>query len=144
MSLMKYSPFFGMRDLDSAFDEIFNLSPMQKFAVKPDVDIIDAENNLRVEIECAGMSPDDIDVTIEGRMLVISGEKKTSRNDEQDKYLRAERLYGKFVRSFTVPENLDLSQASAKAENGVVVVTIPREEKEVSQKLKIEIEQTKE
>ncbi|KAH9310576.1 hypothetical protein KI387_025611 [Taxus chinensis] len=74
-----------------------------------------------------GLRKEDIEIQVEdGRVLQISGERSKEEVEKKDKYHRVERQYGSFVRRFRLPENAKLDQVSAKMENGVLTVTVPK------------------
>lgn len=90
-----------------------------------------------------GLKKDEIKVEVdEGRVLQISGERKNNvdRDDKNNKWHRIERFDGKFQRKFRLPENAKVDQVKANMENGVLVVTIPKEEVKKPETKVIQIE----
>ncbi|KAL9388819.1 hypothetical protein Peur_017424 [Populus x canadensis] len=76
-----------------------------------------------------GLKKEEVKVELEeGRVLQISGERSKEREEKNDKWHRVERSSGKFLRRFRLPENAKLDQVKAKMENGVLTVTVPKEE----------------
>ncbi|KAJ7954160.1 Class I heat shock protein [Quillaja saponaria] len=76
-----------------------------------------------------GLKKEEVKVEIEDdRVLQISGERKIEKEDKNDKWHRVERSSGKFLRSFRLPENAKIEQVKASMENGVLTVTVPKEE----------------
>ena len=139
MSLIKYSPFFKMKEFDQAFADMFSNELRGTNLAAPKIDMLETGDEVKVEVECAGMNPEDLDITVENRTLTISGEKRGSSEQSHGKFIRTERSYGKFIRTVAIPENLDCDAATAKAENGVITISIPKVEKETVKKLKIEV-----
>lgn len=88
-----------------------------------------------------GLKKEDVKVEVdEGRVLQISGERPSADKDgENDKWHRVERCRGKFLRRFRLPENAKIDQVKASMENGVLVVTVPKEEVKKPGKKVIEI-----
>jgi HSP20 family protein len=79
--------------------------------------------------ELAGLSREDIDVTVENGTIVIKGEKKFDPAVKEEHYRRVERSYGTFHRSFTLPNTVDAAKVSAEFKNGVLTIVLPfREE----------------
>uniref|UniRef100_A0A2N9ECN8 SHSP domain-containing protein n=1 Tax=Fagus sylvatica TaxID=28930 RepID=A0A2N9ECN8_FAGSY len=87
-----------------------------------------------------GLKKEEVKVEVEeGRILQISGEKSKEQEDKNDKWHRIERSTGKFLRRFRLPENAKLDQVKASMENGVLTVTVPKEEEKKSEAKNIEI-----
>lgn len=76
-----------------------------------------------------GLKKEEVKVEVEdGRVLQISGERSREQEEKNDKYHRVERSCGKFMRRFRLPENAKIEQVRASMENGVLTVTVPKEE----------------
>ncbi|ONK63301.1 uncharacterized protein A4U43_C07F13560 [Asparagus officinalis] len=76
-----------------------------------------------------GMKKEEVKVEVEeGRVLQISGERSKEHEEKNDKWHRVERSSGKFLRRFRLPENAKMDQVKAAMENGVLTVTVPKEE----------------
>ncbi|KAG9444225.1 hypothetical protein H6P81_015565 [Aristolochia fimbriata] len=81
------------------------------------------------QVDLPGLNKEDVKVELEHhRVLQISGERKEESQDKNDKWHRIERIQGKFIRRFRLPENAKTEDVKAKMENGVLTVTIPKEE----------------
>lgn len=106
----------------------------------PRVDIIEEEKQLNVFVELPGLSKGDFKVSVnEDRMLEIKGEKKRVSDDEKLSYVRTERTFGNFSRSFYMPEGLDVDNISAKYNNGVLELVIPKIEPPKPKEITIEL-----
>ncbi|XP_031265099.1 class I heat shock protein-like [Pistacia vera] len=91
-----------------------------------------------------GLKKEEVKVEVdEGRVLQISGERNVEKDDKNDKWHRVERCRGKFLRRFRLPENAKTDEVKASMENGVLVVTIPKQEVKKPEKKVIEIEEIK-
>lgn len=90
----------------------------------PSTDIFARQGDLIIRCELAGVMEEDIDVSVSGGILMISGERKNDTRDEDVGYYVRERSYGNFRRSMTLPEGVDEDQISATYENGMLEVTI--------------------
>lgn len=76
-----------------------------------------------------GLKKEEVKVEAEeGRILQISGERSKEKEEKNDKFHRVERSSGKFMRRFRLPENAKMDQIKASMENGVLTVTVPKEE----------------
>jgi HSP20 family protein len=83
---------------------------------------------LVIKAELPGLSKDDIDVRIDDGKLTLSGERRSENEVAEDKYYRRERTYGKFVRSFELPADIDSDQVAAEFKDGVLKIEIPKPE----------------
>lgn len=124
---------------DSIFDKVVNQAfPNfgQEFGVNffgnssyPRVNVADTKNDVRIEAEIAGLSRDDVSVEYEDGLLIISGEKKTEIEDPDVKYVYKELKRSSFKRSFKVDDaTLEVDKITAKFDNGILNVTIPKKE----------------
>lgn len=136
----KLNPFEAFeRDVKRIFDDFFALEPVDLFdsAWLPTVDVEEDEKAIHVRAEVPGIDEKDLNVTLEDNVLTISGEKKEERKEENKRYVLAERRFGSFKRSITLPDEVKADSAKAAFKNGVL--TIDFEKKEVSQPKRITI-----
>jgi HSP20 family protein len=85
------------------------------------------ENAIDIDIELAGLNPDDVNVNVENGMLTVSGEKGTeSTQGKEGQFHSVERRYGSFVRSFQLPQGVDESKITANFNHGLLTVEIPK------------------
>lgn len=109
--------------------------------VVPQLDVHESDKAITVSAELPGLSDEDIDLAIEEGVLTLKGVKKSERTEGDEDYPRLiERNYGSFQRSLRLPDTADESNASAKFENGVLRVTIPKKPESTNQKRRIAIE----
>lgn len=95
---------------------------------QPAVDISETEKEFKITAECPGMKPEEIQVTVEGITLTLTGEKKeeSETKDEKAGTYQCERRYGKFARQFTLPERVDAKKIAAAVKDGVLEITLPK------------------
>jgi HSP20 family protein len=105
----------------------------------PAVDMIDEEKAYRVTAELPGLSEKDIEITVDGNLLTIKGEKKEEREQKEKGYFLSERHFGSVERSLRLPDGIDDGRVEAKFENGVLTVTLPKTPEAVSKPKKIAI-----
>lgn len=84
-----------------------------------------------------GVRDEDLDISISGQTLTVSGKREEEAKDESERYYRYERSYGTFARSFALPDTADLENASANLEGGVLSVTMPKRESAKARKIEI-------
>lgn len=94
----------------------------------PAVDIKEEEKQFLLIADIPGVNSNDIDIQMEGNILTIKGEKNSELKNEHNDYKRIERKHGVFYRRFTMPEDVNADGIEAKCENGVLTVSIPKQE----------------
>jgi HSP20 family protein len=92
------------------------------------VDIYETKDDVVVKASLPGVKPEDIEVSVVGDTLTIKGEVKEEKDIKEENYIRKERRYGSFCRSFTLPVSVDADKATAEFENGVLTLTLPKAE----------------
>jgi HSP20 family protein len=105
----------------------------------PAVEVSLKDGKYNVHAELPGLEPKDVKIEVENDALVIQGERKFEKEENEGGVQRTERQYGMFYRSIPLPEGVKLDQAQAKFHNGVLEITIPVEEQQ-SNKRSIPIE----
>ena len=94
----------------------------------PSVDITEDENCFKLLADIPGVKPEDIDVSMDNGVLTVKGERKTEEKTEKENFRRVERQHGVFYRRFTLPETANADKIEAHSENGVLKITIPKQE----------------
>src|SRR5215467_9139749 len=106
----------------------------------PPVDIYqNGDQELVLKAELPDMSREDIDITVENDVLTIKGEKKLAGDVKDEQYHHAERRYGAFSRSFSLPRTVDASKVSAEYRNGVLTVKLPLREEAKPRQIKVDV-----
>lgn len=95
---------------------------------RPPMDVVNSDESIVVKVELPGMKPDDIELSVEGSVLTISGEKKESSEEKGDGYYHSECRYGRFQRAVKLSSEVDTDKVSTEFDNGVLSVTLPRVE----------------
>ena len=95
----------------------------------PAVDIQETDEKFVLTADLPGVNPDAIEVTMEDGVLTIQGERETTTKEIDQGYQRFERVTGKFLRKFTLPDTANGESISATTSGGVLAVTIPKQEK---------------
>jgi HSP20 family protein len=92
----------------------------------PSFDIVDGEKEVTVRAEIPGVDPKDVEVTVSGNLLTISGEKKDSHEEKGKQVWRSECSYGSFRRSVQLPEGVDADRVTAEHANGILTVKVAK------------------
>jgi len=127
--LNDYAPTSFSNLIDRFFNDKLTRGGGSAYSFVPRVDIIEEDKAFEVHVAVPGMSKDDFKIDLNDNFLTISGERKFNREKKEDNFYSVETNYGTFSRSFTLPENVDADKISAKYVNGILEVTIPKDEK---------------
>ena len=130
-ALNDYAPTCFSNLIDRFFSESAARSGGSAYSFVPRVDIFEEENAFEIHVAVAGMKKDDFKIDLNDNYLTISGERKFSKEKKENNYRLIETQYGTFSRSFTLPENVDASKINAKYNDGILEITIPKDEKKV-------------
>ena len=142
-----WDPFKDLEDFEQRLSSVFGrgvAKPNGEEAISiadwaPLVDIIEDDKEFLVKAELPGLKVEEIKVTVEEGVLTISGERKVEKEEKNKKYHRVERAYGKFERSFTLPDKADGARANAEFKEGVLQVHLPKTEKPAGKALEVKI-----
>jgi HSP20 family protein len=105
----------------------------------PHMDVSETDRELKICAELPGVTENELDIQLQGDVLMIRGEKKFERTDENENYHLVERCYGSFQRALRLPATVDPDQVQARLEHGVLTVTVPKsEQQERSRRIKIQ------
>jgi len=138
MSLSHYDPLTNLRLFEDAFSRMLT-EPQTNRPWAPAVDIYETENDLVLKADLPEVDPKDIDVRVENQTLNLTGERKFESNENGKGYHRIERSYGRFTRSFAVPNSFDTEKISADYKNGVLTVSLPKKEAAKPRQIKVEL-----
>jgi HSP20 family protein len=105
----------------------------------PPVDIYETENELVVKVDLPDLQEKDIDVRVENNTLTIRGERKFEKDVNEDNYLRVERAYGPFTRSFSLPNTVKSEGIHAEYHNGVLKLHMAKLEESKPKQIKISV-----
>lgn len=135
-------------EMDRMFDRFsrgFGFPSLERFwpsdaeLTAPAVDMTEDDKAYKVTAELPGMDEKDIEVAVSGGALVIKGEKKEEKEEKNKNYYLAERSYGSFQRSFSLPEGVDQDKIAANFAKGVLTVTLPKTADAQKAQKKIEV-----
>lgn len=130
MNLVKFDPMkpaFRRSLLDDFFGNSFTNVVGSDFARNmPSVNVTESEDGFKIELAAPGLNKEDFKITIEKHRLVISSEKESNEEVNEDKYTRREFNYSSFSRSFHLPKTIDRDKIEAEYENGVLGIVLPK------------------
>lgn len=115
--------------IDRFFNESLSRSGGAAYSFVPKVDIIENDKAFEIQVAVPGMNKEDFKIDLNDNFLTISGERKFTREKDENSYRSIETQYGTFSRSFSLPEHVNASAISAKYNNGILEVLVPKDEK---------------
>ncbi|MFQ5913119.1 MAG: Hsp20/alpha crystallin family protein [Nitrospinota bacterium] len=146
MAIVKWDPFRELTDIHRTMDRFFGDRYLRRpdewlyNGWSPSVDVYETEKEIVVEAEIPGATEKDISVEVKDNLLTLSGERKKETEVKEENFHRVERSFGKFQRSFTLPDTVETEKVSAKMKNGVLKVRLPKAPKAVAQKVAVKAE----
>jgi HSP20 family protein len=105
----------------------------------PAVDIYETEHELVVKADLPDVNPQDLDIRVENNILTIRGERKFENKVNEENYLRIERSYGSFSRSFSLANSVNSEAIKADYQNGVLTLSIPKREEAKPKQIKVNV-----
>ncbi len=144
MNLITYDPFRELRSLQEEVNRVFssNLNRssetgLGRGAWNPSVDIFENKDQIVLEAELPGLSPEDVNISIENNVLTIHGERRFEKKDDGENFHRVERSYGSFTRSFTLPPTVSSENVAANFDNGVLRLELAKREEAKPRRIEI-------
>ncbi len=137
MSIVRYNTAndFVPTSFSNLIDRFFNDSLARtggsSYSFVPKVDILENETAYEIGVAVPGLAKEDFKIDLNDNFLTVSGERKFSKEKKENNLHVVETQYGNFSRSFSLPENVDASKISAKYNNGILEITVPKDEKKV-------------
>jgi len=131
MALVRWSPFRELEEMQRSLSRILDdatFGGTETGQWLPAVDIRETDEALLVEAELPGIDKKDVSVEVKDGVLTISGERKFEKDVKEENVHRIERSYGRFVRSFSLPTNVDTDKVEASMRDGVLHVRLPKKE----------------
>lgn len=144
MNRWEQQPFRGATTLQEQINRMFgdgvgrteesNLTPWA-----PPVDIYETENELVVKADLPDVNPQNLDIRVEDNILTIRGERKFENKVNEDNYLRVERAYGSFSRSFSLANSVKSDEIKADYRDGVLTLSLPKREEAKPKQIKVTV-----
>ncbi len=140
-ALTRWNPFKEMEEMQRRMSNLFDLAPFHRTNLITDdenitmpdwaplVDIAEDDKEYLIKVELPEVHKDDVKVTVEGGTLTICGERKAEKEEKGRKFHRLERMYGRFERSFSIPDDAQDSKVHAEFKDGVLCVHLAKSER---------------
>ncbi|HEX2714191.1 MAG TPA: Hsp20/alpha crystallin family protein [Candidatus Acidoferrales bacterium] len=145
-TITRWDPFRGLSTLQEQMHRLFDdglfrvrsdQSALTSWA--PSVDIYETEQELVVKADLPEVEEKDLDVHMENNVVTIRGERRFDKTTSEDNYLRVERPYGPFSRSFSLANTVNTDAIKAEYRNGVLKLTIPKREEAKPKQVKVSV-----
>lgn len=138
MSLVRWDPFRELEDVNNRLNRIFGRSTLgaaltaggQEMVATPDwtpsVDVVETSEDFQIRADLPDVKRENIRLTVSDGVLRLEGERRGEKEEKGRRYHRVERHYGSFLRTFTLPENIDAAKIHADFKDGVLHVAVPK------------------
>ena len=144
--MSRWDPFRRLASLQDQVNRLFEDTVHQGRTSQADLatwapaaDIYETENELVAKFDLPGVQESDIDVRVENNTLAIRGERKFEKEVNEDSYLRVERAFGTFTRSFSLPNIVKVDNIRAGLQDGVLTIRMPKREEAKPKQIKISV-----
>lgn len=148
--ILRWNPLREMEEIENRMANLFGSNPLRLTNAgreetlvttdwAPSVDITEDDREYLIKADLPETRKEDVKVTYEEGVLNITGERKVEKEEKNRKYHRIEREHGRFVRSFTLPENADATKMVAEFKDGVLVLHLPKNERAHPKVLEVKI-----
>ena len=144
-TLSRWEPFGRTTSLEDQVNRLFrdvferNTEQSSLTAWAPSVDIYESAHELVVKADLPEVDPQDVDIRVENNILTIRGERKFEKKVNEENYLRVERAYGSFARSFTLANTVNSEAIKADYQNGVLTLSIPKKEEAKPKQIRVHV-----
>ena len=152
MSIIRWNPARELLNMEREFNKLFNsfgkrlsigeldsLDEYENAIWMPLADIKEDKNNYFVMLDLPGISKDEVKVAYNNGQLSVSGERKQEKETMDSKFQRVERVFGRYYRSFTLPQKVKEDKIEAELKDGQLKITIPKAEEAKPKELEIKI-----
>ena len=149
MALVRWEPFQDLLAIQERMNRLFD-ETLQRTRSRdeedisaglwaPPVDIYETENEIVLKAELPEIDQKDIEIKVEDSTLTIRGERKFEQETKKENYHRIERAYGKFSRSFSLPNTIDQEKIKASYKDGILKLVMPKREEKKPKQITVEV-----
>ena len=152
MTLVKWNPARELLNVEREFNKLFNTfnrrygfddssmnEDLENAVRSPLTDISENKDQYILKMDLPGVSKENLKLNFHDGELIISGERKQEKEDKDSKYHRIERTYGKYYRSFTLPQTIQADKINAEFKDGQLTITVPKSEEAKPKELEIKV-----
>ena len=148
MAIVRWDPFRDLMSIQERMNRLFDQTlartrPEEEGIAAstwvPSVDIYETSDRVVMKAELPGLTREDIEINVRDNTLSLRGERKFEKDVKEENYLRIERAYGSFQRSFTLPATIQQDKIKAVFKDGVLEVTLPKAEEARPKQIKIDV-----
>lgn len=139
MFLTKWRPTWGLTRRERDFDDLFRgfVSNGELVNFNPAVDIVEEEDRYLIKADLPGMAENEIEVKVHDGVLVLSGKREETKEEQKEGGFYRERRYGSFCRQFTLGSTVDAQKIEASYDKGVLTVSLPKKEETKPRQIEI-------
>ncbi|HEX3625259.1 MAG TPA: Hsp20/alpha crystallin family protein [Verrucomicrobiae bacterium] len=148
-TLTRWDPIRGMEELHNQLSSLFGRAPLRRPEGQeesitvaewaPPVDISEDDKEYLIKVELPGLKKEDIHIAVADGALTVTGERKVEKEEQNKKYHRVERAYGRFARTFVVPDDAEADKVAAEFKEGMLGVRIPKSEKAKPKHIEVKV-----
>ena len=147
MNIVKWTPYRELEDMQTRLNRFFGDAPPRSLEDDalffadwtPVVDIEETDKEYLIKVELPEVQKEDVKVTVENGTLAISGERKAEKEQKGRKFHRVERYYGRFERSFSIPDDAEADNVKAEFKDGVLRVRLAKSEKARPKQIEVKV-----
>jgi HSP20 family protein len=148
MAVVRWEPLRELSSLQNEMNRLFNTAfdapapagnsgAMRRWV--PAMDLVETDDSFILRADLPGMTQEDVKIELEDNVLTVSGERKSQHETKQEGYHRVERAFGSFSRSLTLPKGVDADAVTAKFDNGVLEISVPKPEERKPRRIAIAV-----
>lgn len=147
MALVRWEPFRELEDIQTRLNRMFGSSNMRLSGEQglafaewaPAMDVEETDQEYLVKADLPDVKKDDVNVTIHDGVLTVEGERKQERDEATKRFHKIERAYGKFIRRFSLPSEVEAAKVQAEFKDGVLIVHLPKSAAAAPQAISVKV-----
>jgi HSP20 family protein len=143
MAITRWDPFRDLMSIQNEMNRLFgrtygsDVGGTTRGAWTPALDVYETKENFVITMELPGLSPEDVDISVEDSTLMVRGERRFYSEQDEDSFHRIERRFGEFTRSLTLPSTANAENIKASFDQGVLTIEVPKKEEAKPRKIAI-------